>query len=151
MLLNSTAFAPNGEIPAKYLNALGAQCGGQNISLPLAWQNIPAGTRSFVVTLTDPDAQSFVHWVQFNLPPETNVLPETENGPGVGVQGKNSFGKTGYGGPCPPSGTHHYIATLYALDTMLSLNAGASYTDVQTAMQNHVLAVAELIGTATKR
>lgn len=146
MKLTSTAFVNHGLIPAKYT------CDGANISLPLSWEEIPPETQSLALIVDDPDApgRTFVHWVVYDLPPTVKQLPEKipssktiANG---GVQGKNDFGKLGYGGPCPPGGTHRYFFHLYALDKKLNLDAGASKNQVEAAMKDHVLGKAELIG-----
>ena len=109
MNLTSPAFGNNQSIPAKYT------CTGQNVSPPLQWSGVPAHTTSLALTVDDPDAPSghFMHWDVTQIPPTTNAIPE---GGRVGVEGTNGFGKTGYGGPCPPSGEHRYVFTLKALD-----------------------------------
>jgi hypothetical protein len=146
LTLTSAAFAPGDTIPDRYTYSLGAQCAGENVSPPLSWTGVPAGTRSLVVTMIDPDGGNWVHWVQFNIPAEVAELPEAMGGPDIGVSGMNHFGELGYGGPCPPGGTHNYVFTLYALDTVLSVAEGASRVQVETAMRGHVLSQAELIG-----
>lgn len=146
MKLTSSAFVDNGLIPAKYT------CDGADISPPLTWDEIPSETQSLVLIVDDPDApgRTFVHWVVYDIPPTVNQLPEkivgSKNIPSGGVQGKNDFGKLGYGGPCPPSGTHHYFFHLYALDQKLSLATGASKSQIIRVMEGHVLGKAELIG-----
>ncbi len=145
--ITSTAFVAGAEIPVEYT------CDGQNSSPPLDWGQGTAGTASFALIVDDPDAPSgaFTHWVIFNLPPDTRSLPEAvpnENKLTSGaLQGKNGFGKIGYAGPCPPSGSpHHYRFTFYALDKSLDLAAGASKEQALRAMQGHVLAESQLIG-----
>ena len=146
MELTSSAFSANQQIPSKYT------CDGDDISPPLSWNEPPAGTQSFALICDDPDAPvgTFVHWVWFNIPADTREIPESisnEANPSVGgIQGKNNFGKLGYGGPCPPGGNHRYFFKLYALDTQLSLEAGANKAQVLEAMEGHILANAELIG-----
>ncbi|WP_244532974.1 YbhB/YbcL family Raf kinase inhibitor-like protein [Geitlerinema sp. PCC 9228] len=146
MELTSRAFSANQQIPSKYT------CDGDDISPPLSWSEPPAGTQSFALICDDPDAPvgTFVHWVWFNIPADTRQLPESianEANPSVGgIQGKNNFGKLGYGGPCPPGGNHRYFFKLYALDTQLSLEAGANKSQVVEAMEGHILANAELVG-----
>lgn len=146
MKLESTAFTANGMIPSQYT------CDGQDISPPLSWDAPPTGTQSLALIVDDPDApgQIFVHWVLYDLPPEIHQLPQ-----GVapqdtllagGTQGKNDFGKLGYGGPCPPSGIHRYFFRLYALDRELELKSGATKAQLEAAMNGHILAAAELIG-----
>ena len=145
--LISSAFGAGGFIPSRYT------CSGENVSPELRWTAAPSGTRSFVLIMTDPDAPggTFVHWVAFNLPPsERNLpvgIPKGDTIPTGGVQGSNSFDSTGYGGPCPPEGKpHHYFFRLYAIDTRLSLKAGANRREVEQAMTGHILAKAELMG-----
>jgi Raf kinase inhibitor-like YbhB/YbcL family protein len=147
--LTSPAFNDGQEMAAKNVYKMAGQCSGENYSPALAWTGTPAGTQSFALTLVDPDGGNWVHWLQFNLPAETTHLPEAVEGPALGVKGRNDFGGTGYGGPCPPGGTHHYVFTLYALDTTLDLKTGAWLKDFQTAIQGHILAEAKLTGLRT--
>src|SRR5262249_12430500 len=145
--LTSGAFAANGSIPRRYT------CDGENISPPLAWRDAPGRTAAFALIMDDPDAPSgtFTHWVLFNLPATAPSLPEavptTERLDGGALQGRNGAGRTGYTGPCPPSGTHHYRFTLYALDAALSLGTGASKQQVLDALQSHIVGQGRLIGT----
>lgn len=148
MHITSTAFEPGAEIPSYYT------ADGDNVSPDLYWSDAPASTKSFVLIMHDPDAPrpgGFTHWAVFNIPPETNHVdsnvPDTERVSGLGTQGKNDAGKIGYVGPAPPSGTHRYFFRLYALNTILDLNAGATHKDVTDAMKGHVLAQTELMGT----
>jgi len=144
--IESPAFAEGSAIPRQYT------CDGNGGSPPLTFSGVPAGTKGLALICDDPDAPSgvFVHWVLFDLPPATAKLPESvpagASPPTGGVQGKNDFGKTGYGGPCPPSGTHRYEFKLYALDKELKLPPGSSKADVVAAMQGHGLAEAKLTG-----
>lgn len=146
MKLESSAFEANGFIPPKYT------CDRDNISPPLHWDEPPAGTHSLALICDDPDAPmgTFVHWVLYDLPPKTRQLAESvpvvAELPAGGVQGKNDFRKSGYGGPCPPSGTHRYFFKLYALDKKLELEPGAAKAQLLKAMEGHVLASAELVG-----
>lgn len=146
MKLTSSAFAEGAMIPKKYT------CDGEDISPPLAWSEVPAGARSLALICDDPDAPvgTWVHWVFFNLPPTLSGLPEgvpPDKGSQVGgVQATNSWKRIGYGGPCPPSGTHRYFFKLYALSTQLNLGSSATAKDVQSAMKGHVLAEAQLMG-----
>ncbi|WP_225896402.1 YbhB/YbcL family Raf kinase inhibitor-like protein [Amazonocrinis nigriterrae] len=146
MKLESTAFDANGLIPAKYT------CDGADISPPLIWDEVPKGTQSIVLIVDDPDAPggTFVHWVVYDIPATIRQLPEkiaaVKPLPDGGVQGKNDFGKLGYGGPCPPSGIHRYFFKIYALDQELSLPAGATKNQILTAIESHILAKADLIG-----
>ena len=148
--LTSTAFAEGNPIPARY------SCQGEDVSPPLAWQDAPTGTQSFALIMDDPDAPggTWVHWIVYNLPAHVNALPEgvtAQKGlPQGALQGRNSWGRNDYGGPCPPSGTHRYFFKLYALDSMLNLPPGASKEDVLHAMEGHLLAEAQLMGTYRK-
>lgn len=144
MKLSSPAFNANAPIPSQYT------CTGENVSPPLQLNEAPEGTKSFAVLVDDPDAPlgTFTHWVEFNIPAETRQVPEKAEG--IGVPGKNTFGGLGYSGPCPPFGTHRYIFTLFALDTMLDLPKGSGKDQVWKAMQGHILDQAELLGTYQK-
>jgi Raf kinase inhibitor-like YbhB/YbcL family protein len=148
--LTSTAFKHGETIPRKY------SCDGQDISPPLAWGDPPQGTQSFALIMDDPDAPAgvWVHWVLYNLPAGSRGLPEavpTDAQLADGSrQGKNSWGKVGYGGPCPPRGTHRYFFRLYALDRALDLAAGASKEQLLKAMEGHILTQAELMGKYTR-
>ncbi len=148
--LTSTAFAQGSPIPGMYT------CTGRDISPALAWSEPRAGTQSFALILDDPDAPggTWIHWVLYGLPPAARGLPEnlplTPQLPDGSLQGKNSWGRTGYGGPCPPSGTHRYFFRLYALDNLPGLPAGADAARLRQAMQGHVLDQAELMGTYRK-
>jgi len=144
----STAFSDGQPIPAKY------SCEGSDVSPPLKWTNAPANTKSFALIADDPDAPvgTWVHWVLYDLPPNTTGLPEdvakTQVISGGAKQGLNSWPRLGYGGPCPPPGKpHRYFFKLYALDTMLNLKPGATKKDVEAAMKGHVLAEGQLMGT----
>lgn len=144
--LTSPAFQDGEAIPAAYT------CDGANRSPELAWSAPPAGTRSLALISDDPDAPAgtWVHWVVYNVPPSVLRLgealasdPELSDGTRQGV---TDFGRTGYGGPCPPSGTHRYFFKLYALDMMLRAPPGVSAESVQTAMKGHILAETQLMG-----
>ena len=145
--LHTAAFKPGADIPRKFT------CTGPDVSPALDWDEPPAGTRSLALIMDDPDAPAgtWVHWVVFDLPASTRQLPEgvpkAEAVPGGGRQGVNDFGKTGYGGPCPPPGKpHRYFFKLYAVDRPLGLDARATKHDVEQAMQGHILAQGELVG-----
>ena len=146
MELSSTAFHKEGMIPDKYT------CDGADVSPSLAWGSAPEGTKSFALICDDPDAPmgTWVHWVYYDIPPETEGLPENvipkEHPANGGVQGINDFRKIGYGGPCPPGGTHRYFFKLYALDTLLNLSPGATKAQLLKAMEGHILGQAELMG-----
>ena len=145
--LTSTAFKEGDAIPRGYT------CDGANVSPPLEWTGVPKSAKTIAIITDDPDAPSgtWVHWVLFNLPAEGLGLientPQAETLTGGGVQGKNDFGKIGYGGPCPPSGTHRYFFKFYALDSELPLQAGATKAEIEQAMQGHIVAEAQLMGT----
>lgn len=146
MEVTSTAFQAGGAIPEEY------SCDGENHSPPLAWTGRPEGTVSQVIIMDDPDAGGYVHWVLFDLEPGLSGLErvgQTEMLPGGGgTQGKNSTGDFGYAGPCPPRGeTHTYVFRVYALDTTLDYESGASLDQVEAGMEGHVLAFGELTGT----
>jgi Raf kinase inhibitor-like YbhB/YbcL family protein len=149
--VSSTAFATGEAIPARYT------CDGDDISPPLEWKDPPQNAESFALIADDPDAPAgtWVHWVLYNLPADTRNLP-----PGVpadadltgrGLHGKNSWKQLGYGGPCPPGGTHRYFFELYALDTVLDLEAGADKKALLQVMEGHILAQTVLMGTYTRQ
>lgn len=147
MDIRSPAFFIGSTIPFKYT------CDGENISPPLLWEAPPQGTKSFALIVDDPDAPdgTFTHWVVYNLPADTRELPEGVTKeptlPDGGIQGKNSFGELGFGGPCPPkNGAHRYFFKIFALDQPLDLPPGASKEQVIAAIEGHVLDKAELMG-----
>jgi Raf kinase inhibitor-like YbhB/YbcL family protein len=144
--MTSTAFAQGEAIPSKY------GCDGDDISPPLEWGDPPEGTRSLALICDDPDAPvgTWVHWVLFNLPAETRALseavpPDAELADGS-RHGQNSWRRLGYGGSCPPSGTHRYFFKLYALDTVFNLASGAGKEQLLQAMEGHILGQAEVMG-----
>lgn len=144
--LTSSAFTHNGVIPTKYTGD------GENISPALQWQHAPKGTQSFALIVDDPDAEGkpWVHWLLFNIPASVSQLPEGIK-KGNFVSGATNFyytrdGIFQYGGPFPPSGTHHYHFTLYALDTKLNLTQDAERENLEEAMKGHILGKAQLIG-----
>ncbi|MCK4670751.1 MAG: YbhB/YbcL family Raf kinase inhibitor-like protein [Nanoarchaeota archaeon] len=144
MRLTSPAFEEGHPIPSEYT------CEGPGTSPELDIANVPEDAKSLVLLVVDPDAPmgTWDHWIAFNIPvTATKIAKGTEP---EGVPGKNSWGRTGYGGPCPPSGMHRYIFKIYALDIELDLPEGAAKVDVEQAMQNHVLEEAELMGTYAK-
>ena len=144
--LTSSAFSGGQQIPAKYT------CDGEDISPPLQWSEPPAGTQSLALIMDDPDAPvgTWDHWLLFNLPASSRSLPEQAGMPAGSAAGKNSWGRTGYGGPCPPRGTHRYFFKLYALDTTLALPAGTNKSQLLQAMAGHILAQTELMGTYSR-
>jgi len=155
MQLTSAAFVHNGEIPAKYT------CEGQDISPPLSWSSVPSGAKSLALIVDDPDApdpkapkMTWVHWVLYDIPPTVTELPEgvaREALPPGTREGLNDWGRTGYGGPCPPIGRHRYFHKLYALDTTLGDLGTPTKATLEKAMAGHILASAELIGTYEKK
>lgn len=148
--IQSAAFSDGGAIPKQY------SCDGRDVSPPLSWSGVPAQARSLALICDDPDAprKTWVHWVLFDLPAETAELPEAvpagETTPAGGIQGTNDFRKLGYGGPCPPQGTHRYLFKLYALDRDLKLPAGATKEQLERAMEGHVLDQGTLTGRYTR-
>lgn len=146
MKLWSSAFQESGMIPRVYT------CDGEDKSPPLAWSDAPDGTKGFALIADDPDApgRAFVHWVAYAIPRDVDHFDEglpTKNVLANGtIQGTTSFGRIGYGGPCPPSGTHRYYFTLYALDKETTLNPGAQKEEVLAHIRDHVLAEAQLMG-----
>lgn len=149
--MTSSAFAQGGVIPRQYT------CDGQDVSPPLQWGEPPAGTRSFALIGDDPDAPVgiWVHWVLYNLPAAARSLPEAlatdATLPDGSRNGQNSWKRLGYGGPCPPSGTHRYFFKLYALDTVLDIKSGANKQQLLTAMEGHILGQAELMGVYSRK
>jgi len=145
--LSSTAFGEGSTIPSDFT------CDGADMSPPIEWSGVPADAKSIAVIAEDPDAPGgdWVHWLIYNLPADFNRLPagipQKADLPNGGLQGRNDFGGIGYGGPCPPRGTHRYFFKIYALDTLLPLNPGAVKKELLDAMQGHVLAEGKLMGT----
>jgi Raf kinase inhibitor-like YbhB/YbcL family protein len=154
LTVESPAFPDGGEIPAKYT------CEGQDIAPPLAWSGIPPGTRSLVLIVDDPDApdpkaprMTWVHWVVYNMPPDTTALPEgttSKQLPAGSSEGLNDWKRAGYGGPCPPVGRHRYFHKLYALDTVLEEMSKPVKAEVEAAIEGHVIEQAQMIGTYQK-
>lgn len=141
MKLTGSAFENNGEIPQKYT------CDGEDVSPALAISEVPEGARTLALIVDDPDAPAgdWVHWVVFNIPASTSSIGE--GSAPAGVEGTTDFGRTGWGGPCPPSGTHRYFFKLYALDTELKLDSSTTKAQLETAMTGHILDRAQLMGT----
>ncbi len=152
--ITSTAFAANGAIPALYT------CEGRDLSPPLAWSGVPADTKSLALIVDDPDApdpaapkMTWVHWVLYDIPPTATGLAEGIRPaalPAGTREARNDFGRTSYGGPCPPIGRHRYFFKLYALDAALPALGPANKASVEQAMDGHVLAQATLMGTYQK-
>jgi Raf kinase inhibitor-like YbhB/YbcL family protein len=154
LALTSSAFTHNGPIPRTYT------CQGSDISVPLAWSGLPSGTKSVALVVDDPDApdpaapkMTWVHWVLYNIPPDVTALPQGVKPvdlPRGTREGLNDWKRTGYGGPCPPIGTHRYFHKVYALDLVLPDLGKPTKAQLEEAMKGHVLAQTELIGTYKK-
>jgi Raf kinase inhibitor-like YbhB/YbcL family protein len=151
--LTSLAFRHGGEIPAKYT------CDGNDVSPPLAWSAVPANAKSLALVVDDPDAPDpaaprmiWVHWVLYNIPPRATSLAEAVKAlPAGTLEGLNDWGRSGYGGPCPPIGRHRYFHKLYALDVVLPDLGKPSKLKLESRMKGHIVAQAELVGTYQKR
>ena len=145
MKITSSAFQEGGNIPSKFT------CDGADSSPPLQIAEIPSGAKSLVLVVEDPDAPSglFTHWIVWNISPQTNAI--AEGSATKGVQGTNDFGKSGYGGPCPPSGTHRYYFRIFALDRELSLPSGTKRNQLDAAIKGHVVARGELMGRYSRK
>lgn len=151
MELSSHAFSYMQSIPVKYT------CDGADVSPPLAWKNVPDKTKSIVLIVDDPDAPmgTWVHWIVYDIPPQIESIsesqPTSETLDNGAKQGMTSFKKVGYGGPCPPNGTHRYFFKLYALDSKLNLAPGKTKKIIEEAMKGHVLSQTELVGTYSRK
>jgi hypothetical protein len=149
--IQSNAFAHNAGIPPVHT------CDGADTSPPLAWSGAPAGTIAFALIVHDPDAPAgdWLHWAAWNIPAGMHALPEgvpkKESLPDGTQQGRNDFGKPGYGGPCPPGGTHHYVFELTALDATLSLPPRATRDQIEQEIKAHQLARTQLVGTYQRK
>jgi len=141
MKIESPAFENNQPIPSKYT------CDGEDVNPPLKISDVPEDAKSLVLIVDDPDAPlgTFTHWIVWNIDPKTSFIEENSIPDGA-IVGVNDFGKNSYGGPCPPSGTHHYHFKLYALDTTLNLDKNSKKKDLEKAIENHILEKAEIIG-----
>lgn len=153
LTIGSPAFQANGNIPRIHT------CEGNDVSPPLTWQGEPGGTKAFALIVDDPDApdpkapkMTWVHWVIYNLPPTIHGLAEgsSRSLPAGTREGKNDWKRTGYGGPCPPSGRHRYFHKIYALDAELPDLHEPNKTQLEAAMKGHIIGQAELIGTYQK-
>ena len=146
MKITSSAFQEGGNIPSKFT------CDGADVNPALRFEGAPAEAKSLALIVDDPDAPSglFTHWLAWNIDPKTTDVAEN-SAPAKAVQGTNDFPKTGYGGPCPPSGSHRYFFKIFALDQMLDLKAGAKRAEVDAAMRGHVIAQGELMGRYSKQ
>lgn len=139
--IESPAFVHNGIIPSTYT------CDGDDTSPPLELGGVPHGTKSLALIAEDPDAPAgiWVHWVMWDIPPQTRKIAAGTAPPGA-IQGSNDWKRRGWGGPCPPSGTHRYIFRLYALDTVPALGPAAGKKELERAMEGHILGKRELVG-----
>jgi hypothetical protein len=146
MQIKSPTFSQGESIPKKY------SCQGEDISPPLQFEDVPKDAESLALIVDDPDApgQTFVHWTVWNIDPETKKIDE-DSTPSEATEGQNDFGKTSYGGPCPPAGEHRYFFKLYALEKKLDLGSEAGKQDLLKAMEGHKLAEAQLIGVYEKK
>jgi len=148
--VTSAAFNEGQPIPRQHT------CDGVNVSPPLEWSGLPKTAKTVAIVADDPDAPSgtWVHWVVYNLPADNigfvENVPATETLKAGGFQGKNDFEKIGYGGPCPPRGTHHYFFRVYAVDSELALKAGATRAELEQAMQGHIVLQGQLMGTYSR-
>lgn len=143
MKITSSEFNNDGMIPSKFT------CDGDDINPPLSIDDLPENTKSLALIIEDPDAprKTWIHWVVYDMP----VINQIREDSVPGTEGVNDFGRRAYGGPCPPSGTHHYHFNLFALDSRLNLKQGALKKDVEEAMKGHILAKAELVGLYKKQ
>jgi Raf kinase inhibitor-like YbhB/YbcL family protein len=146
MKITSTAFPESGNIPSQFT------CDGADRHPTLHFAEVSPGAKSLVLIVDDPDAPSglFTHWLVWNIDPKLMDVSE-RNFPGGAVEGTNDFGKTGYGGPCPPSGTHRYFFKIFALDRMLDLRSDAKRAELDRAMEGHIIAQGQLMGRYTRQ
>jgi Raf kinase inhibitor-like YbhB/YbcL family protein len=145
MKITSSAFQQGGNIPSKF------SCDGANSNPPLQISDVPPGAKSLALIVDDPDAPSglFTHWTVWNISPQMSTIAEGSTP--KGVQGTSDFGKPGYGGPCPPSGTHRYYFKIFALDRELDLRSGAKRSQLDAAMKGHVVGQGELMGRYSRK
>jgi Raf kinase inhibitor-like YbhB/YbcL family protein len=146
MKITSSAFQEGGDIPSKFT------CDGADVNPALRFEGAPAEAKSLALIVDDPDAPVglFTHWLAWNIDPKTTKIAEN-SAPPSGVQGRNDFGRSGYGGPCPPSGTHRYYFKIFALDRTLDLKSGTKRADVDAAMRKYVIAQSELMGRYSRK
>ena len=155
LAITSPVFAADGLIPARFT------CDAEDVSPPLAWTELPTGTASLALIIEDPDAPDpaaprtiWTHWIVYNIPPTTRALGENAARRGLppgALTGRNDWGRAGYGGPCPPVGSHRYVHRLMALDVMLADLKGPARGDLERACAGHVLAEAKLVGRYARR
>jgi len=144
-VLSSPSFLEGGSIPIKH------SCDDRDVSPALIWEGAPASTTALALIVDDPDARGFIHWIVYNIPGSAAGLPEGAGSAGVPPQGRNDFGRAGWGGPCPPGGTHHYRLTLYALSAPLSLTGTPSAGEVRNALARVLLGYTTLTATYTRQ
>jgi Raf kinase inhibitor-like YbhB/YbcL family protein len=146
MKITSSAFQEGGNIPSKFT------CDGADTSPPLRIGGVPDGAKSLVLIVDDPDAPVglFTHWIAWNIDPKGGEIAEG-SAPANAVQGRNDFGKSGYGGPCPPGGTHRYFFRIYALDRELDLSAGSRRKQLENAMRSHIIGEGQLMARYSRR
>lgn len=144
LTVTSSAFADGEAIPARH------GCDDEDVSPALAWSDPPAGTAAIALIVDDPDARGFAHWVAADIPAEPRSLDEGASGSSAGTEGRNDFGRTGYGGPCPPSGSHRYVFTVLALSQPVEVAAGFSADELRSAIEGNVLASGRLTGTFSR-
>lgn len=146
MRITSPTFNFHAFVPTKYT------CDGNDINPPLEISNVPESAKSLALIMDDPDAPggTWVHWTLWNIPPTTTVIPEKAL-PSGAIEGITSFGTPGYGGPCPPTNTHHYYFKLYALDTELDLPSSSDIKRLEMAMSDHIIGKTEHIGLYTRK
>jgi Raf kinase inhibitor-like YbhB/YbcL family protein len=145
-VLSSPSFLDGGAIPTKY------SCDGSNISPALVWDGAPDAAAAFALIVDDPDARGFIHWVAYNLPAgHSGGLPEGAGSAAAPPQGRNDFGRSGWGGPCPPGGTHHYRFTLYALSAQLPLTGTPTAGEVRNALSRVLIGYTTLTATYTRK
>jgi Raf kinase inhibitor-like YbhB/YbcL family protein len=139
--VTSSAFDEGGAIPSRYT------CDGDDVSPPIAWSGAPDGAAAFALIVDDPDARGWIHWLVADIPADRQDLDEGASGSSAATEGRNDFGRTGHGGPCPPSGTHRYAFEVFALSQPLGLASGFSADELRAAMEGKVLATGRLNGT----
>ncbi|MBV8673452.1 MAG: YbhB/YbcL family Raf kinase inhibitor-like protein [Acidobacteriaceae bacterium] len=149
LIITSSSFANDDRIPQKFT------CDGAGLSPDIQLPSPPSGTRSFLLVMDDPDASGFVHWIVYNIPPDTHDIPEGASSggrlPAGAAEGENSINKAGYFGPCPPPPSpHHYVFRVYAMDKTLDLPAGETKKDLADAVKGHILAEGRLTGLYTR-
>jgi len=142
--LRSDAFDEGAQIPARHT------CDGEDAALPFSWSGTPDSTVELALLFDDPDARGFVHWLVVGIPASASEIGPAGLPEGA-REGRNDFGRTGYGGPCPPSGSHRYVATLYALSGPLDLQSGTTVDELRSASSGKVLGEARLIGTYARQ